>query len=638
MLRRESRVVLGSLALALSLLPACASERAAAHTSIAEAGPRVSADDFLANVAWLADDARQGRQTGSPQADETAEFVRAAFQDAGLKPLPGHGWFQDFEALGDRKLADGNRFVIAGDEQELGVDWMPLPSAASGGSNAPIAFAGYGVSDPDGRYDDYADLDVEGHLVVVLRHGPGASLDDGRLKERYSGGEGRRQVSFAAKINAAYKRGAAGLLVVNDPATHPPGSEDDSVARFHSGGLGSVVSSLPAARLTAQAGAALLTSLGHDLASLQNSIDGAGRPHSFLSEEAPAELTVATERERVPARNVVGWLRGSDPSLAAEHVVVGAHMDHLGLGHRSGSLEGPAGAGKIHNGADDNASGTSGLIEIARALGSGAERPARSVIFMAFGAEEWGLLGSHHYVDNPWLPIENCVAMLNMDMIGRSGGKLSVEGMGTSPGFRALIQGLNSGLGSDALELSLGDGIPPNTDHAPFYDADISVISFFTGLHDDYHRPSDDVERIDSEGGAAIASLVARATLEIASAPERPEFTRYVAPAKPQSTAAAHEGQEVVGYGVSFGSQPDMTYQGEDGVRISGVRSGSPAEKAGLQGGDVIVALDGQEVRSLEDYSILLFSHRPGDEITVTVKRGEEQLDLTAVLAARGAN
>lgn len=625
------------LALSLCLFAACATAPTGPLADARVSAVHIEGDGFREHIAWLADDARKGRQTGTPEAEATARYVRDAFAAAGLVPLPGHGWFQEFEALGDRTLADGNRLTVAGDTLELGADWMPLPSAASGGSDAPVVFAGYGVSDAEGNYDDYADVDVDGKLVVVLRHGPGASLDDGRLKERYTNGPGRRHVSFAAKINAAFQRGAAGLLVVNDPAGYTPGSAADSVGAFRKGGLGGVVSTLPAAQLTARAGASLLTALGVDLASLQNSIDGSGRPHSVAWEQAPVSFTVATERERVPAKNVIGWLPGSDPALRGQHVVIGAHMDHLGEGHRSGSMEGADGEGKIHNGADDNASGTSGLIEIAEQLAALTPRPRRGVLFMAFGAEEWGLLGSHHYVDNPWLPTEDCVAMVNMDMIGRSGGKLSVEGMGTSPGFRALIESLNPP-GSSGLELALGDDIPPNTDHAPFYEAGIPVVSFFTGLHDDYHRPSDDVERIDVANGAKVATLAGRTALMLAAADARPEFTRYQPPARAVSNASPHNGQQVQGYGVSFGSQPDMTYQGDDGVRISGVRAGSPAEKSGLQGGDLIVALDGQEVRSLEDYSILLFSHRPGDEIVVTIQRGEETLELTATLAARGAN
>ena len=271
------------------------------------------------------------------------------------------------------------------------------------------------------------------------------------------------------------------------------------------------------------------------------------------------------------------------------------------------------------------------LIEIARDLAAAPTPPARSVVFMAFGAEEWGLLGSRHYCEEPWLPLEDCVAMVNMDMIGRSEGRVEIQGLGSAAELRGLVEELNEVAG---LEMGLGDDVPPNTDHAPFYEKGVPILSFFTGLHDDYHAPGDDTEKIDAEGGARIASMAGNAVVALAQLPTRYAFTKYEPP--PSGPAAdPHNGQEVVGYGVSFGSRPDMTYGGDDGVRISGVRANSPAEKAGLQGGDVIIALDGKAIRNLEDYSVLLFSHRPGDEIVVTVRRGEEELDLTAVLEGK---
>lgn len=597
------------------------------------AGPPVSVspERFQANIAWLADDARAGRQTGTPQAEETARYVLTAFDRAGLRPLPGRGWYQDFEAAGDRVLGKANHLAFDGEAQRLGTDFMVLPSALSGTVEASMVFAGYGVSDPERKYDDYADLDVTDKLVVVLRQGPGASLaEDAPLRKRYAAGVGRQHISLIRKINTAFKHGAAGLLIVNDPASRPIGSEKDTVGEFKKGGLGGVASSLPSAIVSAEAGASLLGKVSQDLTALQASIDGSGRPHSFSFDSVNVNLQVESSREMVAARNVIGFLEGSDPDLRHEHVVVGAHMDHVGLGHHGGSLDNSL--GEIHNGADDNASGTSGLIEIARALGGLEERPARSVIFMAFGAEEWGLLGSRHYCNEPWLPLEDCVAMVNMDMIGRSGGELTVQGLGSAKGLRSLVETLNGDFG---LELDLGDDVPSNTDHAPFYEKGIPVLSFFTGLHDDYHRPGDDIEKIDAENGAAVAGMAGSAAYLLADTNVRFGFTKYVPPAKPATSADPHDGQEVIGYGVSFGSRPDMTYSGDDGVRISGVRAASPAEKCGLTEGDIIISLDGKPVRNLEDYSILLFSHRPGDEIEVGIKRGAETLVLKAILEGK---
>jgi hypothetical protein len=400
----------------------------------------------------------------------------------------------------------------------------------------------------------------------------------------------------------------------------------------------------------------VLQPLGVDLAALQKRIDGRMAPSSFDPgvhggdlEAWTVRVEVVAERESVDTYNVVGILRGARDvggvdvdrghrSDAEPHLLVGAHMDHLGDGQgSSGSLAGDEGRGEIHNGADDNASGTAGLLELARVLGSREEPLPQTVVFVAFGAEEWGLLGSRYYVEHPVLPLDELYAMLNMDMIGRSAdGFLSVEGLGTSPVLDELVTASHHRIGSPFSQLSLSDDVPPNSDQAPFAENGIPILAFFTGLHDDYHRPSDDLGNINAAAGAQVASLAGECLVALANLPEKPVFTEPEA--SHGASAEPEEGREVKGYSVWFGSVPDMTYTKDDGVRISDTREASPARKAGLVKGDVIVSFEGQTVRNLEDYAVLLFSRRPGETIKVGVQRDGELIELEATLETKGGD
>jgi hypothetical protein len=621
------------------------------------AEPPIDAEAWLADVTWLSADARRGRDTPSPELLETADFIARAFADAGLQPLGDDGgWLQHFEVRGRQRLVDGNELSLSmpGPPAGYGVngssarnyfpdlrtDWVPLQTALSGRVEGEIVFVGYGISDPHGGYDDYAGVDVHDKVVLVLRGGPDQETPGTRYAE---GGEQRALVDFVSKINAAFRKGASALLVVNDPLNRTPGSRRDRTRRYAPLRGEGPAASLPAAHLTADMGVMMFAWNGLDLTTLQRGIDESGQPNSFAMDGQSVTLTIAAERPDLPTVNVLGYLPGSDPHLGNEHLLIGAHMDHLGTDEDGAGFSrgGLAAIGQIHNGADDNASGTAGVIALARWLGALPERPRRGIIFAAWSGEEWGLLGSRHYVEQPALPIAEMVTALNMDMIGRSkDGYVIAEGTGSATGFRELIVEAHDDLRL-GLELHLGDVPSNNSDHAPFFEAGVPVLNFFTGLHDEYHMPSDDVELINADGGARIASLAGQAMRLIAAADTRPTFSKpqQPEPADPHGVAvAASDGPAVKAYGVVFGTSPDMAYQGDDGVRLSSVRDETPAQRAGVLAGDVIIAFDGKPVRNLQDYSVLLFSHRPGDVITVTVRRGGGELELTATLTGQADN
>ena len=327
----------------------------------------------------------------------------------------------------------------------------------------------------------------------------------------------------------------------------------------------------------------------------------------------------APEGPRRHTRNVVAMLPGRDPMLRDEYVIVGAHFDHLGRG-TEGALDPDAGD-VIRNGADDNASGTAAVLELARVL---SRRPtARSIVFVLFSGEELGLLGSSHFVSAPILPLDRAAAMVNFDMVGRlRDGKLIVYGVETADEMRAIVAEANTG---DTLAIhAVGDGYGPS-DHATFYGKGIPVLHMFTDLHDDYHRASDDADRISAAGIARIVSYAERVVRSIADRPARLTLRQAPAPA-PRGSGS--------GTGVYLGSIPDM---GSDvkGMRLTGVRSGSPADQGGLAAGDVIVRFGGREVTDIYSYTEALNAHKPGDTVTVDVLRDGKPVTLTVTLGTR---
>lgn len=321
-------------------------------------------------------------------------------------------------------------------------------------------------------------------------------------------------------------------------------------------------------------------------------------------------------------RNVAAFLPGSDPALRDEYVVIGAHYDHLGTGGR-GSLA--PGVDDIHNGADDNASGVAAMLDVARRLK--AQPPKRSVLFLAFTGEESGLLGSAFWTGNPTRPLESAIAMLNMDMVGRLGdGPLIVYGTGTAREWESVLDELGSAVG---VEMSYQpEGYGPS-DHTSFYTRDVPVLHFFTNTHEDYHKPSDDWDRIDVAGLEKVSTLVTQTARRIADAPQRLALVRGVGQPRQQAT----EGQ-ARGSGAWLGTVPDYA-AAERGVRIGGVTPGSPAETAGMKGGDILIGMAGREIADLQAMFEVLSSQKPGDTIELVVLRDGTEVRLQATLGTR---
>jgi len=326
-------------------------------------------------------------------------------------------------------------------------------------------------------------------------------------------------------------------------------------------------------------------------------------------------------------RNVIGILRGSDPVLRREIVVIGAHYDHLG--HGGFNSLAPDEEGAIHNGADDNASGVSAMLDVARRIAAGP-RPARSVLFIAFTGEESGLLGSSYFASHPTVPSDTMVAMINLDMVGRLGdGQLIVSGVDTAEQWRALLEPAAAALD---VELAMqGQGYGPS-DHTSFYLHDIPVLHFFTNVHGDYHRPSDDWDRIDGLGVDRVAAIVTDVARGVAD--RRPRLTLVRGAGEPPPPAGSANASR--GYGAYLGSVPDFTPV-ERGVKLSGVSPGSPAEAAGLEAGDIIIGLAGSDVADLQAMTDVLREHAPGDEVEVVFIRDGAQMNVKVKLGSRAA-
>ena len=363
---------------------------------------------------------------------------------------------------------------------------------------------------------------------------------------------------------------------------------------------------------------------GVSLLELREKIDREEKPSSMYVPAGKATLEINLEEVRQPTENVVAVLPGSDPRLRDESVVIGAHYDHVGFGHY-GTLNSTA-EGQVHHGADDNASGTAVLLELARRLSQNNPRPPRSIVFAAFSAEELGLFGSRHYVNQPPIPLSSTKAMINLDMVGRlRDGRLTVFGTRSAQEFSDIVK---SAAGELGLEISESDGIG-RSDHMSFYSKKIPALHFFTGVHPDYHRPGDTWEKLNFEGMAKITELVLTTAKSVASTNAPLAFVSLpsVRPAQ-----ASNEAPISTTY---LGSIPD--YSGTDGgVRLAGVSDGSPAALAGLHPGDVIVQFAETKVQNLEDLMIALGSKKPGDEVEIVVLRGTQPLRLKAVLRARG--
>jgi hypothetical protein len=501
----------------------------------------------------------------------------------------------------------------------LDKQYSPVSFSASGTVNAPLVFVGYGITAPDFQYDDYAHIDVKGKVVVVLRYEP-------KSFEQKSGRRGNTRYAavFSKAINAR-EHGAKAMILVNGQL--PNGREDKLIPFGRLSGPEDI--GIPLVQVTNAAAEAWFKSERKSLAELQKGIDTSSQPNSFaLPESLQVSLAVNVEHTRAKVANVVGYL----PGKTDEYIIIGAHYDHLGRGG-SNSLA-PDQVGQIHFGADDNASGTAGVLELARLFSRRAhegEQMKRGILFITFAGEELGLLGSSDWVNHPTLPLGKAVTMINMDMIGRlRDSKLYVGGVSTAAGFRAMVE---QAAAKDSFHVEYSFRDSTSSDHTSFIAKKIPVLFFFSGLHADYHKPSDTWDKINAEGGARIVTLVEQLAGEIANADSAPEFAAAAVKPNPHAEGQGDVSPEA-GYGPYFGSVPDFGEE-VDGVKFADIHADSPAGKAGLKAGDVLVQFGDMTIHNLYDFTDALRRSHVGETVEVKVLRNGQPITAKVTLEQR---
>jgi aminopeptidase YwaD len=579
---------------------------------LAQSSPEVTAAELAKHVKYLASDQLQGRKSGTPGSEAAAQYIASEFKNYGLKPIGAQGsYFQDFEFVAGVKLGEGNSLSceISGKQVPLTLDkdFRPLGFSSSESFAGKVIFGGYGISDTARKYDDYAGLDVKGKAVMVLRNAP--PTDSSRDLGQYS--------SLRYKASKARELGARALIVI----TGPEDSDTDDLTKLsYDNATGNA--GLPALNITRKAGDLILATAGKSIKELQKEINQTKTPRSVDLPSVFVRLRTDLKEIRETTRNVVGFLEGSDPALTDQMIILGAHYDHLGMGGEgSGSLKPDTVA--IHHGADDNASGTAGLLELAQVFADMKKTLKRSMLFISFSGEELGLLGSAYYVNHPLLPLDRAVAMLNMDMIGRLKNRaLIVYGVGTSAGFEELVKKHNK---DSAFVLRLNKDGYGSSDHSSFYGKQIPVFHFFTDIHSDYHRPSDTYDKLNYPGEEQVVRFVEGIAEELDQAADRPHYVAVETPRQPNAGR---------GNRVTMGTIPDFGEQVE-GMKISGVRPGGPAAVAGMIGGDIIIKFGKTEIKNLYDFTYALGECKPGDEVDVVIKRGAETKTVKVKLEKR---
>ncbi len=572
----------------------------------------ITPNSFQGHVNFLAADEQGGRGLGTPGIERSADYIANHLASSGLDPAGDNGtFFQSFEVSLNPKLSDKCRLEITGaeDQPTIETDFVPFGFSGSGAFEGDVVFAGYGIVNDDQKHNDFAHFDVNGKVVLMLRHEPPSWTEDDS--------DFTPHAQFSNKIYNAKENGAVAVLIVNRF-----GEGEDRLQRWRSGGNAADYG-LPAFHVS-QLFAELMIKAGGagNLRSLQDQLD-AGTPASTALKGVHIKGDPGIVRETTMTRNVLGILKGVGP-LAHEIVVIGAHYDHLGKtiprSAPSHNAETVDQIPQIHNGADDNASGTAGVIELARKLAS--QQPLRrSVLFMAFSGEESGLLGSKHFVNHPTVELENVVAMLNMDMIGRlaeDNNSIQVFGTEAAEGFGDMLERLAK---KHAFDLKGSASATGPSDHTSFYQKKIPSLHFFSGLHEDYHRPSDDADKVNTDKSVRFLAYIEEVAKSIIDDDARPVYHYVAAPAQVGGNRSR----------VRMGIMPSYADSGE-GLGVDAVLEDSPAVKGGMKDGDVIVRVGETKVKNIYDYMAALRDKNPGDEVEVEVQRDGKSVTLKIVL------
>jgi Peptidase family M28/PDZ domain/PA domain len=570
---------------------------------------------YLTDIKTLAAPNMEGRGPGTQGLARASKYIEHRYKSLGLQPAGTDGYLQPFTVTtGARLKADNQLVVMDGAKKQpltINQDFEPISFSSSGSFTGPLVFVGYGATADEFQYDDYAGVDVKDKIVVLLRYEP----DSFGVKTGHQGLTQHSQLVTKA-INAR-NHGAKAVILVNGKLAE---GEEDLLMRF--GGIsGPEDVGIILLQVKNAVADSWFKAAGKSLADVQQQINSSGKPASFaFAETVQLSLTIDIEATHARVDNVLAYL----PGKTSEYIIIGAHYDHLGRGD-SNSLA-PSQIGQIHPGADDNASGTAGVLELARMFAPLKGQLDRGILFMSFSGEELGLLGSAYWVKNPTMPLDKCVAMINMDMIGRiRDNKVFIGGVGTGSTFKPILDLAQK---QTNFKVEYSQGGYSASDHTSFVAKKIPVLFFFSGLHADYHKPSDTWDKINAPSAAQLLDMVADVALQLASAQQPPSFV-VVAEEKPMGGLSG-----TGGYGPYFGSIPDFG-EVKDGVRFSDVRPGSPAAKAGLKAGDILVQFGDKPIHNLYDFTDALRRSKVGQVVEVKVLRDGQPITASVKLEQR---
>lgn len=569
------------------------------------------------DIEFFASDEQEGRGVTTQGIERSAQRIIAEYERIGLKAvMPDGGWRQTFTvkigatgaspqtSLSFRNTR-GTRLQLTRNE-----DYQPLQRGGEGKCSSGLVFVGYGISAADDNYDEYADVDVEGKTIVVIRRVPG----QGDIDSLFSGESTSPHAYISSKLKLAAQHKAEAVLFVNDPYTASDSATDELVDFDGFGPRGQGVPFIQIRQSVLDqllSESPLTTKEGELLTSLRAAAEYLDDTMSPISQELDAwtvDINVRFTGRSVEASNLIGVVEGEGPN-AHETIVVGGHYDHIGFGHFGSRAR--SRRGEIHNGADDNASGTAAVLEMARRIAAGPA-PQRRIVFICFSGEERGLLGSRHYVKQPVFPLDDTVFMFNFDMIGSvRNNRVEVNGVGTAAEFLPLVEQADD---HSALDVSIVSSPFGGSDHLPFYRKQIPVMFCFTGVTDRYHTPDDDIDTINMEGVVSVVELSEHLFHSIDELPLRPGY-RKVARGRAKTAV--------------LGVRPDLSDTVQThGVRVLGVRVGSPAQDAAVQVGDVIVRIGGKEIDSYASLNDFLRQSTGGNTVTVTVERNGQRIGL----------
>jgi len=561
----------------------------------------ITQDEIMGHIRYLSHENRGGRYPGTRGSKDVISYIIKQFKSYGLKPGYNGSFIQPFDITTGIELVEGNYAVANGDTLVISKDYIPLAFSGNSETSGSLVFAGYGfkIDQEELQWNDYKDLDVDGKWVVIMRHSPERHIQHSVYASHST---------LHKKMLVARDEGAAGVIFVSQ-------MEDENLYPL-TYNRGYKNAGIPVVHLSNKVADNLFKPFGWSRQSIQETMNRSLTSINFNLGNLTFFAKIKLTHKKTRAANVVGTIKSGNRKYRDEYIVIGAHFDHLGMGGTGSGSRDPE-IRATHPGADDNASGVSGLLELAQKLSAQKSRLKRSIVFIGFDAEEKGLLGSKHFIKNSTIDINKITTMINMDMIGRMvDSSLTVGGVGTSPVFKPLLDSLKA---ERAITLGMSNAGFGPSDHASFYIEDVPVLFFFTGIHNDYHTPRDTWKQINLSGTKTLLDLVYDVVFHLSRAKNRPVFSE-AGPKQRQMKSTSLK--------VTLGVMP--SYVGtEIGLKIDGLSDpDGPAAKAGIKKGDIVKAINGKSIKDIYEYMERLGELREGMTVPVVIDRGDKEIKL----------